>query len=105
MNHEVHEESVCRRDHSCASCHLGRPSQYGFLVYLLIWSFLVAAALMSACGVAAQAVAYSITAIFGLAMVVIGSTVEVEGGGANLIIILLFFLMVVWLTIRSVFGL
>jgi Mn2+/Fe2+ NRAMP family transporter len=29
---------------------------YGFLVYLIIWSFLVAAALMSACGVAMQAI-------------------------------------------------
>jgi Mn2+/Fe2+ NRAMP family transporter len=36
--------------------HLGRPAQYFFLLYLLIWSFLVAAALMSACGVAAQAI-------------------------------------------------
>jgi hypothetical protein len=32
------------------------------------------------------AIAYAITAVFGLAMVVIGSTVEVEGGGATLII-------------------
>jgi len=32
------------------------------------------------------AIAYGITAIFGLAMVIIGSTVEVEGGGATLII-------------------
>ena len=39
-----------------AISHLGRPAQYIFLVYLLIWSFLVAAALMSACGVAAQAI-------------------------------------------------
>ena len=39
-----------------AMSHLGRPAQYGFLGYLLVWSFLVAAALMSACGVAAQAI-------------------------------------------------
>ena len=39
-----------------AAGHFGRPVQYGFLVYLFIWSFLVAAALMSACGVAAQAI-------------------------------------------------
>ena len=36
--------------------HLGRPVRYGFLVYLLAWSFMVAASLMSACGVAAQAI-------------------------------------------------
>ncbi len=36
--------------------YLGRPAQYSFLVYLLVWSFMVAAALMSACGVAFQAI-------------------------------------------------
>jgi Mn2+/Fe2+ NRAMP family transporter len=36
--------------------HLGRPVRYGFLIYLLAWSFMVAASLMSACGVAAQAI-------------------------------------------------
>jgi Mn2+/Fe2+ NRAMP family transporter len=36
--------------------YLGRPVRYGFLVYLLAWSFMVAASLMSACGVAAQAI-------------------------------------------------
>ena len=35
--------------------HLGRPAQYIFLVYLVVWSFMVAAALMSACGVTAHA--------------------------------------------------
>ena len=35
---------------------LGRPAQYIFLIYLLLWSFMVAAALMSACGVAAHAI-------------------------------------------------
>lgn len=34
---------------------LGRPVQYVFLGYLVVWSFLVAAALMSACGVASHA--------------------------------------------------
>lgn len=33
----------------------GRTSQYFFLFYFLIWSFMVCAALMSACGVAAHA--------------------------------------------------
>lgn len=36
--------------------HLGRPGQYIFLVYLLVWSFMVAAALMSACGVVLHAI-------------------------------------------------
>jgi len=36
--------------------HFGRPVQYGFLIYFLAWSFMVAAALMSACGAAAQAI-------------------------------------------------
>ena len=35
--------------------HLGRPVQYVFLLYLVTWTFMVAAALMSACGAAAQA--------------------------------------------------
>ncbi len=38
-----------------AMSRLGRPAQYIFLVYLAAWSFMVAAALMSACGVAANA--------------------------------------------------
>ncbi len=39
-----------------AMSRFGRPAQYGFLVYFLAWSFMVAAALMSACGVAAHAI-------------------------------------------------
>lgn len=39
-----------------AMSHLGRPAQYSFLIYFLAWTFLVAAALMSACGVVAQAI-------------------------------------------------
>jgi Mn2+/Fe2+ NRAMP family transporter len=39
-----------------AVLHLGRPVLWIFLVYLLIWSFFVAAVLMSACGVAAHAI-------------------------------------------------
>ena len=39
-----------------AMIHLGRPAQYGFLVYLVAWTFMVAAALMSACGAAAHAI-------------------------------------------------
>jgi Mn2+/Fe2+ NRAMP family transporter len=37
--------------------HLGRPFQIYFLVYLVVWSFIVAGGLMSACGVAAHALA------------------------------------------------
>ena len=36
--------------------HFGRPAKAFFLVYLLMWSFLVGSALMSACGVAAHAI-------------------------------------------------
>ncbi len=36
--------------------HLGRPVQWVFLAYLLIWSYFVGSALMSACGVAAHAI-------------------------------------------------
>jgi Mn2+/Fe2+ NRAMP family transporter len=36
--------------------HLGRAVSWLFLVYLLIWSFFVGSALMSACGVAAHAI-------------------------------------------------
>ena len=35
--------------------HLGRPLQIYFLLYLVVWSFIVAGGLMSACGVAAHA--------------------------------------------------
>ena len=38
-----------------AVAHLGRPVQWLFLVYLVVWSFLVAAALMSAIGVTSHA--------------------------------------------------
>jgi len=36
--------------------HFGRPVQWIFLVYLIVWSFLVGMALMSACGVASHAI-------------------------------------------------
>ena len=36
--------------------HLGRPFSLLFLTYLVVWSFIVAAGLMSACGMAAHAV-------------------------------------------------
>jgi Mn2+/Fe2+ NRAMP family transporter len=35
--------------------HLGRAFQAGFLLYLVVWGFIVAGGLMSACGVAAHA--------------------------------------------------
>ncbi len=36
--------------------HLGRPARWVFMAYLIVWSYLVAMALMSACGVAAAAI-------------------------------------------------
>jgi Mn2+/Fe2+ NRAMP family transporter len=39
-----------------AMSRLGRVVQYFFMLYLLVWSFMVAAALMSACGVTAHAI-------------------------------------------------
>jgi len=36
--------------------HFGKPVLWAFLAYLVIWSFFVAAVLMSACGVAAHAI-------------------------------------------------
>ncbi len=36
--------------------HLGRPFQWAFLAYLLVWSYLVGSALMGACGVTAHAI-------------------------------------------------
>ena len=38
-----------------AMSRLGRPAQYIFLAYLIAWSFMVAAALMGASGLAANA--------------------------------------------------
>ena len=39
-----------------AMSRLGRFAQYVFLLYLFVWTFMVAAALMSACGVTAHAI-------------------------------------------------
>jgi Mn2+/Fe2+ NRAMP family transporter len=41
--------------------HLGRPFQVYFLLYLVVWSFIVAGGLMSACGVAAHALVPSVS--------------------------------------------
>ena len=66
--------------------HLGRSAQYVFLVYLLIWSFLVAAALMSACGVAAQAIsplfqeARTGKIVYGMVLSVLGLVLVRLGG-------------------------
>ena len=72
-----------------AMSRLGRPAQYIFLVYLVAWTFMVAAALMSACGVAAQAIlpiaddpsTGKIT--FGIILSIIG-VVMVRAGGYRL---------------------
>lgn len=69
--------------------HLGRPAQYIFLIYLLAWSFMVAAALMSACGVVFQAILPVIDdpstgkIVYGIIFSVIG-VVLVQLGGYRL---------------------
>jgi Mn2+/Fe2+ NRAMP family transporter len=69
-----------------AVLHLGRPMQWTFMLYLLFWSYLVAMALMSACGVAAQAI-YPITddpshgkIVYGILHSLIAATLVIIGG-------------------------
>jgi Mn2+/Fe2+ NRAMP family transporter len=66
--------------------HLGRPTLVIFLIYFFVWSFLVAAALMSACGAAAQAI-YPLTddpvtgkIIYGIIHSLIGLFLVIKGG-------------------------
>ncbi len=66
--------------------HLGRPVQWFFFGYLIIWTFLVAAALMSACGAAAHALlpffqkADTGKIVFGIASSVLGLGLVRVGG-------------------------
>lgn len=66
--------------------HLGRPVQWIFLVYLVVWSYLVAMALMSACGVAAHAIlplfenAAHGKIVFGILHSLIAATLVIVGG-------------------------
>jgi Mn2+/Fe2+ NRAMP family transporter len=66
--------------------HLGRTTIWIFLIYFFAWSFLVAAALMSGCGVAAQAI-YPITddpvtgkIIYGIIHSLVGLFLVLKGG-------------------------
>lgn len=60
--------------------YLGRPFQLYFLLYLVIWSFVVAGGLMSACGIAAHALLPSVSiaawaalhSVIALALVALG---------------------------------
>jgi Mn2+/Fe2+ NRAMP family transporter len=61
--------------------HLGRWFQYLFLVYLVVWSFVVAGALISACGLAAHALAPGISvAGWGVLHSIVAVTLVVVGG-------------------------
>jgi Mn2+/Fe2+ NRAMP family transporter len=65
---------------------LGRPVRYGFGVYLLLWSFFVGSALMSACGVTIHAIvpvfpdAATGKIVFGVASSLVGLTLVLAGG-------------------------
>lgn len=72
----------------------GKPVQLGFLLYFLIWSFLVAAALMSACGVVAHALfpifqdAATAKIVFGIIHSILG-LILVQLGGYGLFEVLM----------------
>jgi Mn2+/Fe2+ NRAMP family transporter len=65
--------------------HFGRPVQWIFLAYLVVWSYFVAAALMSACGICAHAIfplydAPTDKVIYGLLHSALGVALVVCGG-------------------------
>lgn len=61
--------------------HLGRWVQYVFLVYLVIWSFVVGGALISACGLAAHAIAPGLSLeAWGIVHAVVAAMVVLIGG-------------------------
>jgi Mn2+/Fe2+ NRAMP family transporter len=63
------------------SDHLGRWVQYAFLVYLVIWSFIVGGALISACGLAAHAIAPGLSLeTWGILHAIVAAVVVVVGG-------------------------
>lgn len=63
--------------------HLGRAVQFVFLVYLVLWSFIVGGALISACGLAAHALAPGLSvATWGLIHSVAAATLVLIGGYA-----------------------
>ena len=60
--------------------HLGRPFANAFLVYLVFWTFSVAAALMSACGIAAHALVPALpVATWGVAHSVVAVALVLAG--------------------------
>ena len=63
--------------------HLGRWVQWVFAVYLVIWSFIVGAALISACGLAAHALVPGISReVWGLIHSLVGAALVLIGGYA-----------------------
>ena len=69
-----------------AMTRLGRPAQYIFMIYLIAWSFMVAAALMSACGLAANAMfpladeAFTGKVVYGIVLSLVGLVMVRLGG-------------------------
>ena len=63
--------------------HLGRPVQLGFLVYLVLWAFFVGGALMSACGLAAHALAPALSVrVWGILHSLVFAALVLLGGYA-----------------------
>lgn len=61
--------------------HLGRWVQYGFLAYLVVWSFVVGGALISACGLAAHALVPGISLeAWGVIHSLVGAVLVLIGG-------------------------
>ena len=61
--------------------HLGRWVQYVFLLYLIVWSFVVAGALISACGLAAHALSPVLSVeAWGVLHSVVAAALVVVGG-------------------------
>ncbi len=63
-----------------AMTRFGRPGQYIFLVYFLVWSFMVASALMAACGAASQAI-FPLTADPSTGKIIYGIILSLVGLG------------------------
>lgn len=61
--------------------HLGRTVQYVFLVYLVLWSFVVGGALISACGMAAHALVPGLSVgVWGLIHTMAAAALTLIGG-------------------------
>jgi Mn2+/Fe2+ NRAMP family transporter len=65
--------------------HLGRWVQYVFLAYLVVWSFVVAGALISACGLAAHALSPALSVeAWGVAHSLVAAALVLAGGYRSL---------------------